>query len=88
MHRPPPAEGNNLEELLGEDPIPPIPVPKHNNPVWPDETAAAYCALTPPLETFMVVPDDVRKDQFFRVSVFCHMPIFFTKHSVKSCIIF
>ncbi|VDD81386.1 unnamed protein product [Mesocestoides corti] len=68
MHRPPPAEGNNLEELLGEEPVPPIPVPKPNVPVWPDEKAAAYCALTPPLETFMVVPDEIRRDQFFRTA--------------------
>lgn len=68
MHRPPPAEGNNLEELLGEEPVPAIPVPKPNNPVWADEDAAAFCALTPPLETFMVVPDDTRKEQFYRVS--------------------
>lgn len=68
MHKPPPAEGNNLEELLGEEPIPSLPVPKPNNPVWPDEDAAAFCALTPPLETFMVVPDDTRKDQFYRVN--------------------
>lgn len=69
MHRPPPAEGNNLEELLGEEPVPPIPVPRPYVPVWPDEKAAAYCALTPPLETFMVVPDETRREQFFRVSL-------------------
>ncbi|VDN99199.1 unnamed protein product [Rodentolepis nana] len=68
MHRPPPAEGNNLEELLGEEPVPAIPVPKPNNPVWPDEDAAAFCALTPPLETFMVVPDETRKEQFYRTA--------------------
>ncbi|VUZ44652.1 unnamed protein product [Hymenolepis diminuta] len=68
MHRPPPAEGNNLEELLGEEPVPAIPVPKPNNPVWADEDAAAFCALTPPLETFMVVPDDTRKEQFYRTA--------------------
>ncbi|KAH9281101.1 Tetratricopeptide repeat protein 14 [Echinococcus granulosus] len=68
MHRPPPAEGNNLEELLGEEPVPPIPVSKPYVPVWPDEKAAAYCALTPPLETFMVVPDETRREQFFRTA--------------------
>ncbi|VDM35982.1 unnamed protein product [Hydatigera taeniaeformis] len=68
MHRPPPAEGNNLEELLGEEPVPPIAVPRPYVPVWPDEKAAAYCALTPPLETFMVVPDETRREQFFRTA--------------------
>lgn len=73
MHRPPPAEGNNLEELLGEEPVPSIPVPKPNNPAWPDEDAAAFCALTPPLETFMIVPDETRREQFLRVSSDTHV---------------
>ena len=80
MHRPPPAEGNNLEELLGEEPVPPIPVPKMSVTVWPDEKAAAYCALTPPLETFMVVPDETRREQFFRVRIRLFSSILFFAH--------
>ncbi|VDL98609.1 unnamed protein product [Schistocephalus solidus] len=68
MHRPPPAEGNDLEELLGEEPLPPFPLPSPNVHVWSDEKAAAFCALTPPLETFMVVPDEIRRDQFFHTA--------------------
>ncbi len=69
MHKPPAAEGNDLEKLLGEAPVPPIKVPTPDDPMWPDEKAAAFCALTPPLETFMIVPDEIRREHFFQVSI-------------------
>ncbi|CAH8682647.1 unnamed protein product [Schistosoma rodhaini] len=67
MHRPPPAEGNDLERLLN---LPPntnsaIQAPSPNVPVWPDEQAAAFCAVAPSIETFMDVPDEIRRNQFY-----------------------
>lgn len=70
MHRPPPAEGNDLERLLNLPPNtnPSVQAPPPNVPVWPDEQAAAFCAVAPPIETFMDVPDEIRRDQFYAVS--------------------
>ncbi|KAH8869550.1 Tetratricopeptide repeat protein 14 like [Schistosoma japonicum] len=67
MHRPPPAEGNDLERLLNLPPNtnPAVQAPPPNVPVWPDELAAAFCAVAPPIETFMDVPDEIRRDQFY-----------------------
>ncbi|CAH8666239.1 unnamed protein product [Heterobilharzia americana] len=67
MHRPPPAEGNDLERLLNLPPgsNPAAQAPPPHAPVWPDEQAAAFCAVAPPIETFMDVPDEIRRDQFF-----------------------
>ncbi|CAH8674229.1 unnamed protein product [Schistosoma bovis] len=67
MHRPPPAEGNDLERLLNLPPNtnPSVQAPPPNVPVWPDEQAAAFCAVAPPIETFMDVPDEIRRDQFY-----------------------
>nr|CAH8876587.1 unnamed protein product [Trichobilharzia regenti] len=67
MHRPPPAEGNDLERLLNLPPgnNPATHAPPPNAPVWPDEQAAAFCAVAPPIETFMDVPDEIRRDQFY-----------------------
>ncbi|CAH8647048.1 unnamed protein product [Heterobilharzia americana] len=66
MHRPPPAEGNDLERLLNLPPgsNPAAQAPPPHAPVWPDEQAAAFCAVAPPIETFMDVPDEIRRDQF------------------------
>ncbi|THD19168.1 Tetratricopeptide repeat protein 14 [Fasciola hepatica] len=67
MHRPPAAEGNDLEHLLDLPPdrstAPSAPPP--NMHIWPDEQSAAFCAVTPPIETFMDVPDEIRREQFF-----------------------
>ncbi|KER33152.1 hypothetical protein T265_00854 [Opisthorchis viverrini] len=70
MHRPPPAEGNDLERLLGlpPNPSPASSTPPANVPIWPDEQSAAFCAVTPPIETFMEVPDEIRREQFFNTA--------------------
>ncbi|VEL38814.1 unnamed protein product [Protopolystoma xenopodis] len=67
MHRPPPAEGNGMDPLTGEFQKNEFDahVPPANISVWPDEKAAAFCAVLPPIETFMLVPDEIRREQFF-----------------------
>ncbi|KAF8562231.1 hypothetical protein P879_10410 [Paragonimus westermani] len=67
MHRPPPAEGNDLERLMNLPPSngPASLAPPANVPIWPDEQSAAFCAVTPPIETFMDVPDEIRREHFF-----------------------
>ncbi|KAF6775051.1 hypothetical protein AHF37_06018 [Paragonimus kellicotti] len=67
MHRPPPAEGNDLERLMNLPPSngPASLAPPANIPIWPDEQSAAFCAVTPPIETFMDVPDEIRREHFF-----------------------
>lgn len=82
MHRPPPAEGNDLNRLLNMSHLPNVAsqAPSANNPVWPDEVSAAFCAVTPPIETFMDVPDEIRREQFFAV--------IFVDSDIDTCVYF
>ncbi|KAL3315968.1 Tetratricopeptide repeat protein 14 [Cichlidogyrus casuarinus] len=58
---------DNIPAAEGHDPSKDIrDVPAVDNVGWSDDKAASVCVIAPPLETFMDVPGQIRKERFFQ----------------------